>query len=117
MLFLSALRRQSDGVRNAIVSVVLFSLWWLYLCFGAAVVRAIEAPVRQQQQQEQQEQRHQQRTAVTKIARHFLEGRDCVSGELASQTVGETLGKMAYAMAPDGSRKCHDLNNKAVSTA
>jgi len=68
MLFWSGFRQQTLGVQNTIVVVVLWSLWWLYLLFGAAIIQAIESPVSTLEH----------RKAVS-FARDFLKGRDCIS--------------------------------------
>lgn len=68
MLLYSAFQRQSVTVQNTILVAILCSVWWLYLCFGAAVIQAIEAPVAKAEHKK-----------YINFIRSFATKKDCVS--------------------------------------
>ena len=70
MLLWSAFKRQTVGVQNTVVVLILCFVWWLYVCLGAAIIQALETPVQK---------RHLGK--VAKFVASFLENHKCVSGE------------------------------------
>jgi len=88
MLLWSAFKRQTVGVQNTVVVLILCFVWWLYVCLGAAIIQSLETPVQK---------RHLGK--VAKFVASFLENHKCVSEHDLDEFINgvETAARMGVS--------------------